>query len=176
MLGLSLYQAPHCFLRQGSSECYGYSTGTHAEGGELPEVSPSSLLGPEVAAVGLRHPGTWGPQTQRRGHPSGSMHSSPCLAPGNSSLLPFLLLRQQGPPLGAAGEGKSQERAYPPQAPPSILALFSSWLSCRAEGPGNIPWSPAWRRQTVPQALAGPELQDVPLGPLLRVGCLVVWH
>lgn len=154
---------------------------------QLPEVSPSSLLGPEVAAVRTRHPGTWGPQTQRHGHPSRSVNPSLSLAPENSSLLPFLLLRQQGqsraPPLETVGEGKSQERAkklhllpYQPQAPPSRLALFSSWRSCRVEGPGNIPWSPAWRRQTVPQALAGAELQDVPLGPLLRVGCLVVWH
>lgn len=42
------------------------------------------------------------------------------------------------------------------------------------EAPGNIPWSLAWSRQTVPQALAGAELQDVPLGPLLRVGCAEV--
>lgn len=141
-------------------------------------------MGPEVAAVGQRHPSTLGPQTERHRHPSGSMHSSPSLAPGNSSLLPFSLgSKAKAEPLlwGQGGRGKITGKAeklhllpHQPQASPSILILFSSWRSCRVEGPGNIPWSPAWSRQTVPQALAGAELQDVPLGPLLRVGCAEV--
>ena len=105
---------------------------------QLPEVSPSSLLGPEVAAVRTRHPGTWGPQTQRHGHPSRSVNPSLSLAPENSSLLPFLLLRQQGqsraPPLETVGEGKSQERAkklhllpYQPQAPSSPAGGHAGW-------------------------------------------------
>jgi hypothetical protein len=83
-------------------------------GGQLPEVSPSSLWRPEVAAVDLRHPGSWGPQTLRHRHPSWNRHSSTSLATGNSSLLPFLLLRKQGqswaPPLGTEKGGGSRRK------------------------------------------------------------------